>query len=130
MPLADIQLYSGEILFGRHATTWICTMCDFKRNTYERQQIYGHVRSTNCYESGIPKWKMGHKSPRTLYRAWSKSTTSIRKPFNSICNTDGSERRVAMYIISRYSADLANHTIRRQEYLGASLRPTYFPQCR
>ena len=51
IPLGGIQLFTGEILFGKCTLKRNCAMCDFKRAKYARRQVSGHVRSTHCYNS-------------------------------------------------------------------------------
>ena len=37
--------------FNRIETTWKCTLCGYKRNTYQQHQVYGHVKTQRCRKS-------------------------------------------------------------------------------
>jgi len=59
----DIQLLRNKIRFGRHATTWNFTVCNYQRDTCEWRQVYGHVMATHCYTSRKPngRWNITTK---------------------------------------------------------------------
>ena len=85
MQPADMQMCKERGFPDRISMAWNCAMCVFYRGTYERREVYSHVRETHCYNSRIPTARRGYlpmsniRAPNNQkYRATSTQLLSLK----------------------------------------------------
>jgi len=59
IPNNDRRLFNDMALFGVNTQQWKCLLCGYKRDKYQRYQVFGHIASTHGYISRVPNERWG-----------------------------------------------------------------------